>query len=247
MEITFREVIVSFAIIIVSLIVGFIVATKIHDYITTRNDVYFKAVKIEKDPQLFNYAISTELGDVLSRGEFKADKPVSDPLIKGEYSAILRVEERYTQHTRQVSYKCGKRTCWRTETYWTWDEVDRERFLTPTLSYLGQTIKSGSLKELQDNYGGGKTVDTGFHERMIFYTIPTEFNGALFASTKGKRLSGHELYYGHTVKSVVEKREKEADKSTVLFWVLWILFVIVSVFGFYYLENEWLNNWGKSK
>ena len=40
------------------------------------------------------------------------------------------------------------------------------------------------------------------------------------------------------IKKVVE--HLESSITLVIFWIIWIVLVIGVVFGFYYLDNEWL-------
>ena len=32
----------------------------------------------------------------------------------------------------------------------------------------------------------------------------------------------------------------ESGGGEIIFWILWIILIIICVFGFYYLDNKWL-------
>lgn len=239
MEITLREFLLSIVILFIMGTIGFIVSTKIHDYITEKNIEYYKALKIDDNADLFTYSIKTEVGDVLAYGEFKADKPVSDELIKGNYSAIKIVEEHYEKKTRTKRYKCGERTCTKTVTYWEWDAVGEEVKKSPTFTFLTQQVNNNIVNG--GMYKRHSTVKTSSTQRFIYNVIPIEFKGSLFTNTKGKVLNGNKLYYEESVNDVIESKKASADISSTVFWVLWILITIVLVGLFYYMDNRWLH------
>ena len=33
----------------------------------------------------------------------------------------------------------------------------------------------------------------------------------------------------------------ESEAHIIIFWIVWILLIVVSTYGFYYLDNNWLN------
>lgn len=136
MEITKREIIFSSIIIGVMLIIGLVLSDKISDSIVDQNEVYNKAIHIEGN-ELFEYGMRTNVGNSFVYGDLIAVDPVSYPELEGEYLYVEKVKERYTQHTRTVTYKCGKTTCSRVETYWTWDRVGSEEKKSDKVTFLG--------------------------------------------------------------------------------------------------------------
>lgn len=239
-EFTFREVLVSIVITLFMVGLGFFLAETIHDNIASENEKYFKALKVNNDKDMFDYAIRTDVGDMLSYGSFKANEPVSDHLIKGTYFYIDKIEEHYTMHTRVVSYKCGKRTCHRTETYWTWDEVGSEEFHTKTFTYLGRDFNYNKIGFNNDEYYD--TVHTGYHVRFKFYIIPTQFNGTLYSKAEDKTIKNNELYDNQKIKDVMNEKEHSADNWVIAFWVFWCFFIAAVVLIFMALDNKYLNN-----
>lgn len=239
-EFTFREILVSVVIALLMLGLGFFIAESIRDKVSSDNEKYFKALKINNQAELFDYAIRTEVGDVLSFGQFKANQPISDRLIKGKYFAINKTEEHYTMHTRTVSYKCGKHTCHRTETYWTWDEVGNEKFTTKTFSFLGRNFNYNLIDF--HNYDYIDTVKTSSYVRFKFDGIPLEFKGTLFSNTKNNTIKENVLFPSESIKEVINDKENSAGEWVIGFWVAWSIFIIAGVIGFMALENRYLNN-----
>lgn len=242
MEITKREVLVSIVIFLLMLSLGFFISNGIHNYTMVENEKYFKAVKINNNPELFNYAIDTEVGHMLSSGTVKASKLVSDPMIKGEYLSIKKIKEHYTMHTRTVSYTCGKSTCHRTETYWTWDEVDREVFNTETFNYLGIDFDYGKIKFNNYSYNDTIQEDIFSNDRYVFYTIPKEFNVTMYSKAVDKDIANNAVYYNQTIKDVMSEKENEADVSVIVFWIVWVVLILGAVIGFVALDNRFINN-----
>lgn len=240
-EFTFREILVSVLIILAMIALGLFIANGIHDSATEDSEVYFKALKVDNDPDLFDYAIRTEVGDTLSYGTFKANEPVKDKLIDGEYFAIRKTEEHYTMHTRTVSYKCGKSTCTRTETYWTWDSVGTETEHTKSFNYLGADFNFDKVDF--SNYKYKEKVKTEPNVRYVFDVIPKEFNGTLYAKAKDKTISKTTLFYGEKIKSVMEAKETQADRYTLIFWICWGFLIVVIVVIFAVLDNRYLNGY----
>lgn len=41
--------------------------------------------------------------------------------------------------------------------------------------------------------------------------------------------------------SIKETKDKlERNIGIVIFWIVWIIVMVLAVFGFYYIDNEWL-------
>lgn len=232
----------SIIIVFVMLTLGFLISTKLHNSIITKNEKYFKALKINNDPELFDYAINTNVGNIVSQGKFVANEPVSDSLIDGEYFSIKKIKENYVQKTKTVTYVDSNGTTrTKTEKYWVWEEVDRETFYTNTLQYLGKTF---SYKKFSfDNHSYKDTVYTGLMTRYKFYVIPIEFNASVFSVTKSNSIEKNEVYAGYTIDELIEHKEKETDFIIVLFWVIWIVLTAVIVILFVALEIKYLNNY----
>ena len=57
---------------------------------------------------------------------------------------------------------------------------------------------------------------------------------------KARSLTNNSLiFYESTINDTIEILESEAH--IIIFWIVWILLIVVSTYGFYYLDNNWLN------
>lgn len=142
--ITKRELLVSIAITLILIGIGFFISSNIEDITNENNEKYFKALKIDNDTSIFKYAIKTNIGYVLANGKIKALNGVSISDIEGTYFEISKKKEKYTKHTRQVEHtrtvsdgNGGYKTevYYTTEEYWTWDYAGEEKFHTENLVF----------------------------------------------------------------------------------------------------------------
>lgn len=125
-EITKREILASICIIVFFLLSGMFFTNKISDSVLDSNEKYNKAVKIE-GTDLFQYGMDTNVGNAFVYGTLEVIDPVTFPEIGGEYMYINKVKEKYTKHTRVVTYTDSDgETRTKTETYWSWDVVGSE-------------------------------------------------------------------------------------------------------------------------
>jgi len=242
-EITKREVLVSIIILLLMTGFGFFISTTIHNKVSVSNEKYFKALKVDNDENLFKYVIDTEIGDLISYGTLKANEPVSDPLIDGQYFSIKKIEEHYVKKTRTVTYRDSEgNTKTRTETYWEWDVVKRERFDTYAFNYLGKDFDLSTVKI--DNHNYNTTVKKGFggNVRWKFYTIPKEFNASLYSKAESKTIKQNEIYPEERIETLIAMKEKGADNAVIAFWIAWIILTLGSIGVFVALDNRYINN-----
>lgn len=126
-EITKREILASTSIIAILLLIGVLISAKISEFQLDQNEIYDKAVKIEST-DLFQYGMNTNIGNAFVYGDLEAVDSVTFSEISGKYMSITKVKEEYTRHTRVVTERDSKgNTHTKTEEYWSWDEIDREK------------------------------------------------------------------------------------------------------------------------
>lgn len=239
MEITKREIIASISIIAIMLILGVIISGKISEKIMDSNEIYNKAIKIE-DEELFRYGMRTSIGNAFVYGELEVMDPVTYPEINGEYSYIEKVKEEYTMHTRTVTYTDSKgKTKTKTETYWTWDKVGSESVSSEKVKFLGIEFNFTQFLNLEDNYID--TIKESSDIRYKYYGSPAKSMGTIFTTLQNNNIGNDNRIYENM--SIEETYEylKEGIGLLFLFWFAWILLIIVIVYGFYYLDNDWLN------
>lgn len=236
-EITFRELLISVIILLLMVAIGFFISNNIQEHYADKNQKYFKSLKV-KDEDVFNYAINTSVGNIMAYGTFKANTPVTYDDVKGKYFYISKTTEKYTEHTRRVSYKCGDKTCYKTETYWTWDFMSFDSKHTDTFTFLNKNFDYKLL-----NFSGEKHIktDTFGHIRYIYHGIPIEFKGTWFSKTTDSKMSNNELFLNKNIEKVLESKESQAEDLSNVFWVIWVLLTIVVIAVFIYQDNRLLN------
>lgn len=238
MEITKREVIFSVIIISIMFIIGMILSGKISDSIFDKNEKYNKAIHIE-DKDIFEYGMRTNVGNAFIYGDLVAVDTVSYPEIDGEYLYIKKVKEEYTQHSRQVSYPCGKSTCYRTEYYWTWDEVGYETKHSDKVTFLGVEFDYNKFNKPSSKYL--TMIKESSHVRYKYYVVEPKVTGTIFTNLQDNNIGNNiSIYENMTTIQTYNFLVSNGDLMVVLFWILWLTLTGFAVYGFCYLKNEWL-------
>lgn len=239
-EITKREILASVSIIAIMLLIGVLIAGKISDYQLDKNEKYNKAVKIESQ-DLFEYGMRTNVGNAFVYGDLKAVDTVTYPEIGGKYMYVKKVKERYTQHTRRVAHTRtvnGKTsTYYTTETYWSWDYVGSEKLKCNEISFLGVNFKSSKIDIPEMDYID--TIKESSHVRYKYYGTGIKYTGTIFTELKDGTITDTTPFYqskniDETVKAL------ESNFAIWIFWVVWLVLIGLCVYGFYYLDNNWL-------
>lgn len=239
-EITKREILASFSIIAVMILIGLLISTKITEHELDQNEKYNKAVKIDSQ-EMFQYGLDTNAGNAFVYGDLEAVDTVTYPEIAGEYMYIEKVKERYTKHTRKVAHTRtvnGKsQTYYTTETYWTWDKVGSEDIKCKEISFCGITFDSSKFDIPNTDYID--TINESSHIRYQYYGTNTKFTGTIFTKLSDKTISDDTQFYNN---SNIDETIKhlESGGGVIFFWICWILLIGAAVFGFFYLDNKWL-------
>lgn len=241
-EITQREILASIPIIVILLVIGIFISTKISEWNLDRNEVYNKAVKIESQ-DLFQYGMDTNIGNAFVYGDLKVLDPVTYPELENEYAYVRKVKEKYTKHTRRVSHTRtvnGKsQTYYTTETYWTWDEIWREEKMCENISFCGIEFPVKKIVLPQVDYI--RMIQESSKIRYKYYGVKTEYTGTIFAELKDKTIPDHTSFYeNHSIDETVEILKTNGIIIITFFWVFWIVISGFIVYGFYYLDNDWL-------
>ena len=242
-KITKREIIASISIIAILFMIGFSISGRISEKRLDTLQQYNTALKIE-DTDLFEYAMDTNVGNAFVYGNLTAIDTVSYPDIKGQYMYIEKVTEKYRRHTRTVTRTKtvnGKtKTYTDTEVYWSWDRVDSEDKVSKEVNFCGITFKS-SIFSLPtavhiDTVSGGPRV------RYKYYGCNVEYTGTIFAKLADNTISSEHgkitFYNNYNIEETI--KALELFNWNILFWIFWIILMGACVFGFYYIDNRWL-------
>lgn len=235
-EITKREILASISIIAILLLVGVLISGKISEHQIEENEKYNKAVKIEST-DLFQYGMETNIGNAFVYGDLKAVDTVTYPEINGKYMYVKKVKEKYTRHTRRVRHKSGNHTYYTTEVYWTWDYAGEESKECKEIEFCGITFESNKI--VFPNSTHIDTIKTSMYVRYKYYGVGTKYTGTIFTTLKDNTISNKsDFYKDMNIDKTVE--HLESGIGLYVFWILWIVFIVCIVFGFYYLDNRWL-------
>lgn len=240
-EITKREILASISIIAVMILFGILISSKISECQMDKNEIYNKVVKIESQ-EMFQYGMDTNVGNAFVYGDLKAVDTVTYPEIGGEYMYVEKIKEQYTMHTRQVAHTRtvnGKsQTYYTTETYWTWDKVGSEDIKCKEILFCGVIFTSNKIDLPGTDYID--TIEESSHVRYKYYGVDTEYKGTIFTDLRDKTISDNTSFYNNlTIDETIERLE--SDFPIIIFWIFWVILIGGMVFGFYYLDNRWLD------
>lgn len=243
MEITKREIIASITIIAIMLLIGFVISSKISDSELDTNEKYNKALKIES-ADLFKYGMNTNVGNAFVYGDLEAVDTVSYPEIDGEYMYIEKVEEHYNRHTRTVT---KTRTNSKGETehyeeeevYYSWDYHDSWEKHSEKISFCGVEFDYAKIDTPSSKHI--KTDEKLFSDvRYVYYGTSTKFKGTIFTDLRNGTISSNTMFYQDlSIEDTVQRLE--SGGGVIVFWLIWIMLIVGAVYGFYYLDNNWLN------
>lgn len=242
-EITKREILASISIIAVMLLIGVLISGKISEHQLDANEVYNKSVKINST-DLFQYGMDTNVGNAFVYGDLVAVDTVTYPEIGGEYMYIEKIKERYEKREKRVEDDDGNVT---KKIYYEWDTESRESIHSNEISFLGVTFPYGKIstpsRKYIDTISGGREWSWKSGERVkvryVYYGVDTEYTGTIFTDLRNKTISDNTKFY--VDKDIQETVEYlESSGGIILFWIFWVVLICGCVFGFYYLDNKWL-------
>ena len=245
--ITKREIIFSIVILAIMLTLGFIIHGAIDEALMLEYQEYNTALRIDNDADMFNYAMSTNIGNSYVHGTVTTVDPVPCYEVGGEYSSVKKVKEKYTMHTRVVTYTVtvnGKsQTRTRTETYWTWDTVQTWRDHSTTIEFLEAEFAYGTISLPGENYID--TIKESSHIRYKYYGAPTTCDATIYADLRDNTISDVRTYHNTSIEDAHKIMTSKGE--LVIFWVLWIPLTGGAVFAFVYIDNHWLEDRRKSR
>lgn len=246
-QITKRELVFSIAIIAVMLLIGFVIHENINDTLMLKYQEYNTALQIESNQDMFIYAMDTNIGNSFVYGDLKAVDTVSYPELNEEYSYIKKVKERYTKHVRYVTKTKtvnGKTKTYREkEEYWTWDEIDRWSQHSNKITFLDVEFDYGVIDFPSESYI--KTIKESSKIRYVYYGTGTEYTGTLYAILKDNTINDTHFFNNQNIEDTIKSLENGTE--LIIFWVFWIPLVGLAIWGFYVLDNKWLEDKNNKK
>lgn len=241
MEIKKREVLFSIAIICVMFVIGIVIANNISNAMMEKHQEYNTALQINNDKELFEYSMRTNIGNAFVYGELKAVDTVTYQEIGGEYACVKKVKEKYTKHTRTVTKTKtvnGKTKHYtETETYWTWDEVDSESIHSNKISFLDVEFDYGKIDFPAPNHVA--TIKESSNVRYKYYAVNESYIGTIYTTLSDNTLNNTNFYNNKNIQETID--DLKTEWQLVVFWIIWIVFTGFIVYGFYVLDNKWLD------
>ena len=181
--------------------------------------------------------MNTNVGNAFVYGELKAVDTVTYPEIGGEYMYVEKEEEHHNMHTRTYTTTDGKgHTTTHKEIYWSWDYAGGEDIQCKEVSFCGVVFDSNKIELPSTDYI--KTIKESSHVRYKYYGTKTKYTGTIFTKLKDKTISDSTHFYELSIGET--KEMLETNSGVVIFWIIWIIVMVLAVFGFYYIDNEWL-------
>ena len=236
-RITLREILVSIVIISLFTICGIKINEKITENNLDKAQIYNTAHKVE-DAELFKHLMETDGGNAFVYGSLKAINPISVPEISGKYTSILMIHEEYVKKTRTYTDDEGNK---HTETYYEWEETDRETIHCKQMSFCGVTFNYNKFK-LPD----GQYIDTVKHNyfltndtRTKYYGLKTEMKGTIFTNLSSDTISDNSKFTEAPLSETVEAYQP-SSAGNIAFWIVWVFLMGGAVVGFCIIDNRWL-------
>ena len=246
-EITKREILASIFIIAVMLLIGVLISSKISEHQLDANEIYNKAVKID-NKDLFQYGMDTNVGNAFVYGDLVAVDTVTYPEIGGEYIYVSKTEKRYERHEREVAKEDSEGNEYtEIEVYCEWDTEDTDSKHANEIMFCGLTFPYSKI-----DLPGTSYIDTLYGDRVYswksgeyvkvkfeYYGLNTKYKGTIFTDLRDQTISDNtQFYINKNIEETV--KQLESGGGVVLFWIFWIVLICGCVFGFYYLDNKWL-------
>lgn len=261
-DITKGEIIIIVIAFVIWTFLGVVFNNMIKDHTLKRNEKYYKAVQIDNDESLFEYAIRTDTGNALVHGEVSAVDTVTVPELTGEYLAVKVDTERYTKHTEKIEKKDknGKVTGYKTKTSYEWDYYCSETSTSEKVKFLGVEFPYSKfdlgcferldLKNVSADYSQKVNLGCLYERspyfesegdlRYSYYVIPKTKELTIFAGLKDKSIYDVKVHY-KSIPEVMEGIEKSKNVPNIVFTIIWYIAFAGGAFYFAMQRNRWLD------
>ena len=244
LSISKREILISIAIIALMVIFGLMIHGSIEDSLMLKYQEYNLALQIDGNKDMFEYGMSTNVGNAFVYGTLKCLDPVTFEEIGGQYSHVEKVKERYTMHimtvTKSRTDTNGNVHTWiEEEEYWTWDRIDSWSKTATRISFLDVEFEYGKI-----NFPGSSLIETIQESSKIrykYYGATIEATGTLYAKLENNTINDTSFHKDMTIEEVL-KSYTDTSGPLVAFWIGWVLLTCALVFGFVYIDNSWLED-----
>lgn len=244
-----KEFLISIIVVLVALSIAIFINPFIKDKMLDDVRTYQKALQVENDASMFQYAKQTQVGNVFAFGEMSSVTPMSIPELVNPYSIIEKVTERYTQHQRYVCDshdKDGNCTSGHYETYYTWDTYGRDTYISNEFDFLGvrfqnaqldlkakdvlklsaDTVSVSYMNLVHSNYiyKEDNWFDSEGDLRFYYKTLPIKFYASLFTRFDGATPTA-KVYCFMTRSDVLNHKEQSIHNFDIVYYLVCLLVV----------------------
>lgn len=238
-EVTKREIIFSIIIASFMIIIGIFIGNKIINNINDGNIKYSTAVKIDNNESQFKHGLNTNFGNALVYGDLYAVDTVSLGTEKNKI-VILRDYEEYRRHTRKRTYTDSNgHTKIKTEVYYSWDNISSQLVKNNYVSFCGNVFKTSEFPIPSVHYI--KTESCGYNRRYVYSVVDPHYVGTLYANLDNNSILDAKFAENITLKESVEYFST-STYAVLWFWIHYVILIGFVIFGFCYLENNWLED-----
>lgn len=238
-EVTKREIIFSIIIASFMIIIGIFIGNKIINNINDGNIKYSTAVKIDNNKSQFKHGLDTNFENALVYGDLYAVDTVSLGTEKNKI-VILREYEEYRRHTRTRTYTDSNgHTKTKTEVYYSWDNISSQLVKNNYVSFCGNIFKTSEFPIPSVHYV--KTESCGYNKRYVYSVVDSHYVGTLYANLDNNSILDAKFAENITLKESVEYFST-STYAVLWFWIPYAILIVFAIFGFCYLENNWLED-----
>lgn len=237
-EITPREILASITIIAVMLVWGMVLSNSIDNHVLDQNEEYNRAIKI-KNNDVFKYSMETNVGNAFVYGKLQPVDTVTYKEIGGKYYYIKKIKERYTRHEKRITETDRKgRKHTRIKVWHSWDEVARDDKTCKSIVFAGRKFNTNKISFIDNSYI--RTIYKWSKVRYKYYGMKAKpVKGTIYTKLKNNTISKCKFHRSN-LKNTIEQYKADSRLAKFLFWITWLVFIGVVVFGFYYIDNDWL-------
>lgn len=102
--------------------------------------------------------------------------------------------------------------------------------------FLGIQFDYGQIFKPSERYID--TQNESYYIRYVYYGSGVEYTGTIFTSLKNNTVNNTSFYNGKNIEETV--KYLESGIGLIMFWIFWIILTSGAVFGFFYIDNNWL-------
>lgn len=237
-EITPREILASITLIAVMLVFGIVISSNIDNSILDKNEEYNHALKIKND-DVFQYSMETNVGNAFVYGKLEPVDTVTYKEIGGKYYYIRKIREEYRRHEKTERVKDSKgKVHYRKRVWYSWDDMWRESKTCKKIKFAGKKFNEDKIDFIGSHYL--KRIYHSSRVRYEYYGMEAKpVKGTVYTKLKNNTMTTCDLS-ATNLHETVESYKSSGEVWKWIFWMFWIILTGGLTYGFYYIDNDWL-------